>query len=74
MNTEMREKLAKIQQVNLDNLVKLQAQTTRLIDEMAVTNKRLRLLEPWLMAAACLAVGTTIVVTGAILLGKLFLS
>ncbi|MCC8405226.1 hypothetical protein LJ655_25685 [Paraburkholderia sp. MMS20-SJTN17] len=70
MGTEKQKKLSKIHQVNLDNLVKLQAQTTRLINETAATNQWTRRWEPWLMAAACLAVGSAIVAAGAVL-GKL---
>ncbi|MCP3712993.1 hypothetical protein M3I54_39930 [Paraburkholderia sp. CNPSo 3274] len=71
MDTETRKKLAKIQQVNLDNLIKLQSETARLIDETAATNRWVRRWEPWLMAAACLAVGSAIVTAGAVL-GKMF--
>ena len=72
MDTETRKKLAKIHQANLDNLIKLQAETTRLIDETAGTNRWVRRWEPWLVAAASLAVGSAIVAVGA-MLGKLFL-
>ncbi|WP_322004480.1 hypothetical protein [Paraburkholderia tropica] len=75
MDTETQKKLAKIQPVSLDSLVKLQVQTTRLIEGMAATNKLSRSWATWLMAAACLAVGSAIVAAGmqfGMQFGKLF--
>lgn len=72
MDTETHKKLAKIQQVNLDNLVKLQAHITEVLDDTAATHRWVRRCEPWLMASACLAFGTAIVAAG-VQLAKLFL-
>lgn len=72
MDIETQKKLARIQQVNLDNLVKLQAQTREILDDTLATHRWVRRCEPWLLASACLAVGTAIVATG-VQFAKLFL-
>ncbi|WP_347556508.1 hypothetical protein [Robbsia sp. KACC 23696] len=72
MDTEFQQTLRTIQKTNFNNLIKLQAETTRIIDETISANRWSRRWEPVIMIASCLAVGLAITSAGAVI-GKLFL-
>jgi hypothetical protein len=50
----------KIEKITLDNLTKLQAEITRVIDETIATSKWSRRWEPLIIAASCLAVCSSV--------------